>query len=139
MHKPPYSLKELKFYFYNFSSHSIGCSRQELRLIRTVFMAVQFFLPWYLSGDIKGTVNFLHSFEGAWREPRPCCVQRCAHLWQKSIRLASLHPSTALTSIAFEPHEFDVGVSFMYLLVHLGRIAAAYTRRSFTKAAKRLR
>ena len=31
-------------------------------------MAVQFFLPWYLSGDIKGMVKFLFSFEGAWRE-----------------------------------------------------------------------
>ena len=74
---------ELKFYFNNFSSRLIGCSRQELRLIRTVFMAVQFFLPWYLSGDIKGMVKFLHSFEGAWREPRPCCVQHRAYLRQK--------------------------------------------------------
>ena len=39
--------------------------------------------PWYLSGDIKGMVNFLRSFEGAWREPRPCCVQHRAQFWQK--------------------------------------------------------
>ena len=83
MHWTPHSLDELKFYFNDFSSRLIGCSRQELRLIRTTFMAVQFFLPWYLSGEIKGMVMFLHSFEGAWREPRPCWLQHRAYLRQK--------------------------------------------------------
>ena len=54
-------------------------------------------------------------------------------------RAYDLHPSNALTSVAFEPHEIDVGVSVMYIPVHLGQIAAAYTRRSFTEVAKRLR
>jgi len=45
-----------------------------------LFMAVQFFLPWYPFGvTLQEWYSSFIPFEDAWREPRPCCVQLRAH------------------------------------------------------------
>ena len=100
-------------------------------------MAVQFFLPWYRSSGVKRNGN-VPTF--IWRcLAGATAIAVCNIVPNSGKRAYDLHPPVALTSIALEPHEIDVGVSVMYLPVHLGQIAAAYTRRNCTEAAKRLR
>ena len=60
---------------------------------------------------------------------------------KKSIQLASVHSLVTLTSGAFEPYAFDVGLAwFSHCEIHFdsGRAAAAYSQRDFTVVAKQL-
>ena len=57
---------------------------------------------------------------------------------KKSIQLASVHSLVTLTSGAFEPYTFDVGLAIVKFTFDSGRAAAAYSRRDFTVVAKQL-
>ena len=67
------------------------------------------------------------------------CATSCLSPAKRAYDLTLSTSLQALTSNASEPHAFDMGDFVMYLLVHLGRTAAAHTRHRYTKAAKRLR
>ena len=50
--------------------------KAQAQLVSTLFMAVQFFLPWRFLEVDQWSGNALSLLQQhAWREPWPCCVQ----------------------------------------------------------------
>ena len=128
----------IKFYVNDFSSHTIGCSRQDSNRF-TLFMAVQFschgiLLEWHHRNGIVPSFHLKmpggsHGHAVCNFEPNTGAKGICEPLHSPDIALTSARPMP----ICIRPS--CVALNFS---VHSGLFAAAYCRHSYTGAAKQL-
>ena len=142
LHWSPHSLNKLKFPLPDFSFRSIGCSRHVFDR-STLFMAVQFSLPWCFGSIIGVGVVMLLRFDSTMPggKPWPCCVQ----LVRKSAQKIASEPlpfypcEVTLTSNSSSPFA-SVGLfELSFTLMTLGSSCGGGHQAHFTGAAKQLR